>query len=113
MARALLAVLLCSTVALGCGRSSDGRGKADLDSTGVDECDSALAAMAACAGKLPAEARGSHEAALRIARDVLEARAEADDEALEGEAKAEARAALKAACRQMSDAAADRAACSL
>ncbi|WP_437277014.1 hypothetical protein WME90_38075 [Sorangium sp. So ce375] len=111
MARAHLALLLWGTLALGCGKAGGDAGKADLDSTGVDACDSYLATMTACASKLPAETRKSHDAAIRIARDVLEARAEADDEALEGDARAEARVAIAAACKQMSDAVLDRAVC--
>ncbi|WP_437981855.1 hypothetical protein [Sorangium sp. So ce117] len=111
MARAHLALLLWGTFALGCGKAGGDPGKADLDSTGVDACDSYLAAMTTCAGKLPAESRKSHEAAIRITRDVLEAKAEADDEALKGDARAEARVALAAACKQMSDAVLDRDAC--
>lgn len=111
MARAHLALLLWGTFALGCGKAGGDPGKVDLDSTGVDACDSYLATMTTCASKLPAESRKSHVAAIRIARDVIEAKAEADDEALKGDARAEARVALAAACKQMSDAVLDREAC--
>ncbi|XXX75058.1 hypothetical protein WMF30_46130 [Sorangium sp. So ce134] len=112
MARALLGLLLlCGTSILGCGKAGGDAGKPELDSTGVDACDSYLATMIACAGKLPAETRKGHEAAIRIARDVLEAKAEADDDALKGDARAEARGALAAACQQMSDAVLERAPC--
>ncbi|XXY53849.1 hypothetical protein WME91_22190 [Sorangium sp. So ce269] len=111
MTRALLSLLLCGASVLGCGKAGGGPGKTDLDSTGVDACDSYLAAMLTCAGKLPAETRKGQEAAIRIARDALEARAEADDASLEGDARAEARGALEAACKQMGDAVLDRAAC--
>ncbi len=77
--RAHLALLLWGTFALGCGKAGGDPGKVDLDSTGVDACDSYLATMTTCASKLPAESRKSHVAAIRIARDVLEAKAEADD----------------------------------
>ncbi len=112
MARALLGLLLlCGTSVLGCGTAGGDAGKTDLDSTGVDACDGYLATMTACASKLPAETRKGHEAAIRIARDVLEAKAEADDEALKGDARAEARGALSAACKQMSDEVRGRDAC--
>jgi hypothetical protein len=116
VARASLAFLLCSTLlcsplALGCGKRSDGASGLDLDSTGVEECDAYVAKMAACIGKLPASARRGQEVTVQITRDVLEAKAEAGDDALEGAARAEARAALKAACRQMADGVADRSVC--
>ncbi|AUX36584.1 hypothetical protein [Sorangium sp. Soce836] len=112
MARALLGLLLlCGTCVLGCGKAGGDPGSAELESTGVDACDGYLAAMLACAGKLPAETRKGHEAAIRIARDALEAKAEADDEALEGGARDEARSALAAACQQMSEAVVERTPC--
>ncbi|WP_437305004.1 hypothetical protein [Sorangium sp. So ce388] len=111
MARALLSLLLYGASVLGCGKAGGGPGKTDLDSTDVDACDSYLTAMLTCAGKLPAETRKGQEAAIRIARDALEARAEADDASLEGGARAEARGALEAACKQMGDAVLDRAPC--
>ncbi|WP_437966154.1 hypothetical protein WMF04_42105 [Sorangium sp. So ce260] len=112
MARALLGLLLlCGTSVLGCGKAGGDAGKTDLDSTGVDACDGYLATMTACASKLPAETRKGHEASIRIARDALAAKAEADDEALEGDARAEALGALAAACKQMSDEVRGRAAC--
>jgi hypothetical protein len=114
MARALLALLCCSTftlACLGCGKGGDASSKAHLDSTGVDACDAYVAKMLACAGKLPAEARPAHEAAIQTARDLLEAKADADDAALKGSAEADARVALEATCKQMSDALAERAVC--
>lgn len=116
MARALLphlllCGLLCGSSVLGCGKAGGDAGNAGLDSTGVDACDGYLATMVACAGKLPAEARESQQAAIWIARDALAARAEADDDALEGDARTEARGALEAACKQMRDAVLDRAPC--
>ncbi|KYF84369.1 hypothetical protein BE18_18465, partial [Sorangium cellulosum] len=111
MTRALLGLLLCGTSVLGCGKAGGEPGRAELESTGVDACDGYLAAMLACAGKLPAETRKGHEAAIRIARDALEAKAEADDDALEGDARDEARSALAAACQQMSEVVAERAPC--
>lgn len=116
MARAPLSFFLCgallsSALVLGCGKRGDGSGGLDLDSTGVEECDAYVAKMAACIGKLPAATRRGHEAAVQITRDVLEAKAEAGDDALKGAARAEARAALKAACKQMADAVTDRSTC--
>ena len=73
--------------------------------------DAYVAKMLACAGKLPAEARPAHEAAIQTARDLLEAKADADDAALKGPAEADARVALEATCKQMSDALAERAVC--
>ncbi|KYF68713.1 hypothetical protein WME76_34205 [Sorangium sp. So ce119] len=109
--RLLLCGLLCGSAVLGCGKAGGNAGRAGLESTGVDACDGYLAAMVACAGKLPAETRESQDAAISIARDALAARAEADDDALEGDARAEARGALEAACKQMRDAVLDRAPC--
>lgn len=115
MARPLLALLCCGIsaglFALGCGKGGDAPGKGGLDGTGVDACDAYVAKMIACAGKLPAEARPAHEAAIRTARDVLAAKAEADDAALKGPAEAEARVALQETCSQMAEALAERALC--
>jgi hypothetical protein len=114
MTRAVLPLFLfslCSAFAFGCGRGSGAGSQVDLDSTGVDECDDYLARVVACASKLPAQARPAHEAAIRTARDTIEARADADDAALEGTAKADARVALKTACKQMASSLAERAVC--
>jgi hypothetical protein len=107
MPRDLLTLVVCSLLATGCGKP---RGT-DLDGTGVAECDDYLAQMAACASKLPAELRAANQAAIKTARDLLEARASSDAASDSKDANADPRHTLTATCQQMASALSERPLC--
>ena len=96
----LVLALPASLLLPGCGRGEDGA-PASRDKTGAAACDAYVARLEASAARAPAELRAAYDAAIRVARDRFEARADA--------AKADAdRTALGDACKRMSDALASR-----
>jgi hypothetical protein len=97
-----LGLLAATLLFPGCGRS--GSDAAIDDKTGVAPCDAYIARLTACTHALPPEARAAHGAAILMARDLLEEKAD----------KAEAetdRVALADACTQMADALSGRPGC--
>lgn len=91
-----LGILSAGLFLVGCGRS-EGERPASSEKTGVEACDAYVARLEACAGKQPADERAAHDAAIRAARDLLEAKA--DKAESDGD-----RVAIADACKRMTDA---------
>jgi hypothetical protein len=97
-----LGLLAANLLLPGCSRG--GGDPAAADKTGVAPCDAYVARLSACTHALPPEARAAHGAAIQMARDLLEEKAD------KAEAEAE-RVALADACTQMAEALAGRPGC--
>ena len=107
MKRALLLLLGLSLSSLltGTGCGGDDTAPASQDKTGAPACDAYVARLEACAGRAPAEQRPAHDAAIRVARDRFEEKA--DKAASDAD-----RVALEDACKRMTESLAVHPGCS-